>query len=180
MEGTSEDEVTSINPLDLFVSSIDTLRSTPIDQSIPPNGGWAARPTRSSGLASASREEVRELCRTGIPSCLRCAAWIINVFSVSLPQSEADEYGTLGKVKVLDHGWNLVTRSLFPDESDVERAEVLDFGLGDHLISVLTGDHGGEIIPEGGIKSLTLVLHGIRDSLGVVSSKMEVTMIRFK
>lgn len=98
------------------------------------------------------------------------ATWIINVFSASDPslsQDAADEYGTLAKVRILDHGWNLVLHSLFPDASDLERAEVLDFGVGhDHLVNILTRDHGGVIDSEG-IQSLTRVLHGVRDSLGV-------------
>lgn len=33
------------NPLDLFCTSIDTLRGTEIDQTIPINSGWTSRPT---------------------------------------------------------------------------------------------------------------------------------------
>ena len=125
------------------------------------------------------------MCRRGVPPCLRCATWIINVFANNsdktnynnnynntssdalMTQSEAEEYGTLSKVRILDHGWNLVLASLFPDASDVDRADVLDFGVGnDHLVNILIRDHGGEI-DEKGIKSLTLLMHGIRDSLGV-------------
>jgi hypothetical protein len=36
---------TTFNPLDLFCTSIDTLRGTEIDQTIPINSGWAIRPT---------------------------------------------------------------------------------------------------------------------------------------
>jgi hypothetical protein len=169
----AEVEQQQINPLDLFVSSTDTLHHSSIDHFIPPNSGWAARPTRSSGIVSNhEKEEVRAMCRKGIPPCLRCAAWIINVFSNNgdddtTSNSTADEYGTLAKVRILDHGWNLVLHSLFADESDVERAEVLDFGVGnDHLVNILTRDHGGEI-DERGVRSLIVLLHGVRDSLGV-------------
>lgn len=100
----------------------------------------------------------------------KSAIWIINVFAASDPtisQESADEYGTLSKVRILDHGWNLVLQSLFPDQSDLERADVLDFGVGhDHLVNILIKDHGGEIDARG-IQSLTRVLHGVRDSLGV-------------
>ena len=68
----------------------------------------------------------------------------------------------------LDHGWDLTLKSLFPDESDVDRADVIDFGLGqDHLMNILLHDHGGTPIPDKGIKSLTKVLHAARDSLGL-------------
>lgn len=67
-----------------------------------------------------------------------------------------------------DHGWDLTLKSLFPDETDLERADVLDFGVGhDHLMNILLHDHGGSPIPDKGIQSLTMVLHAARDSLGV-------------
>lgn len=68
---------------------------------------------------------------------------------------------------VKDHGWDLTLKSLFPDETDLERAEVLDFGVGhDHLVNIMLHDHGGTI-PDEGIRSLTKVLHAARDSLGL-------------
>ncbi|KAK1746240.1 TBC domain-containing protein [Skeletonema marinoi] len=132
-------DLTEINPLDLFCSSIDSLCGKSIDLTIPHNSGWAERPSwrQNSHLPNNgdNREESRELCRRGIPPSLRCAAWIINV-------------------RVLEHGWDLVLKSIFPDPSDLERAEVLDFGVGhDQLINILMKDHGGNI-PERGIQSL--------------------------
>ena len=68
----------------------------------------------------------------------------------------------------IDHGWDLTLKSMFPDESDLERAEVLDFGVGhDHLMNIMLHDHGGSPIPDKGIQSLTKVLHAARDSLGL-------------
>lgn len=167
-------DLTEINPLDLFCSSIDTLCGKSIDLTIPHNSGWAERPSRgqNSQLSNIgdSRDESRELCRRGIPPSLRCAAWIINVVSaanITMSKSDCDDYGTLKKVRVLEHGWGVVLKSIFPDTSDLERAEVLDFGVGhDQLINILMKDHGGNI-PEKGIKSLTKVLHAARDSLGI-------------
>mmetsp|Transcript_1349 Transcript_1349/g.1977 ORF Transcript_1349/g.1977 Transcript_1349/m.1977 type:complete len:629 (-) Transcript_1349:409-2295(-) len=167
-------DLTEINPLDLFCSSIDSLCGKSIDLTIPHNSGWAERPSwrQNSHLPNNgdNREESRELCRRGIPPSLRCAAWIINVVSaanVAMSKSDCDDYGTLKKVRVLEHGWDLVLKSIFPDPSDLERAEVLDFGVGhDQLINILMKDHGGNI-PERGIQSLTKVLHAARDSLGI-------------
>ena len=69
----SEVESLTLNPLDLFVSSIDTLHHGQIDHVIPPNEGWATRPDRRSGVVATGgeREAVREMCRRGIPPCLR-------------------------------------------------------------------------------------------------------------
>ena len=164
-------DLEEINPLDLFCSSIDTLRGTSIDQTIPPNSGWAARPTLSSGVGKGQdREEMQIMCRRGIPPSLRCAAWIINVVGAANPnmsQSECNDFGTFRKVRVIDHGWDLTLKSLFPDESDLERADVLDFGVGqDHLMNILLHDHGG-VIPDKGIQALTKILHAARDSLGL-------------
>ena len=174
-----EVEEESMNPLDLFVSSTDALRHAPIDHLIPPDSGWSARP------GTCNKNELRELCRRGIPPCLRCAIWMVNVFgsdetannnvnsnTTNTNDSPPYEHGTLGKVRILEHGWNLVQQSCFPDESDVDRAEVLDFGLGhDHLANVLTRDHGSDdndgLLDERGVRTLILLMHGVRDSLGV-------------
>jgi len=164
-----------IDPLDMFCSSVDTLRGTQIDQRIPPGSGWSDRPTKSSGVGRTQnenfREEVKLLCRHGVPPSLRCATWIINVVAAvnpSMSKPECDEYGTFQKVRVLDHGWDLVVRSLFPDKTDLERAEILDFGLGEEqLMNVLVRDQGEGSIPDSGLKSLIMVLHAARDSLGI-------------
>ena len=174
-------DLVQINPLDLFCSSIDILHGTSIDQIIPPQSGWSTRPTRTSGVAGAGsafgsgddcdREEIQRMCRRGIPPSLRCAAWIINVVSAAnsdMSKSDCDEFGTFRKVRVVDHGWELTLKSIFPDESDMERADVLDFGVGhDHLMNILLHEHGGSPIPDAGIKSLTKVLHAARDCLGL-------------
>ncbi|KAL9188449.1 hypothetical protein ACHAXT_006827 [Thalassiosira profunda] len=172
MDSSPQDvDLEEINPLDLFCSSIDTLQGTSIDQTIPPNSGWAARPTLSSGVGRGQdREEMQIMCRRGIPPSLRCAAWIINVVGGANPNmdmSDCNDFGTFRKVRVIDHGWDLTLKSLFPDESDLERADVLDFGVGhDHLMNILLHDHGG-VIPDKGIQALTKVLHAARDSLGL-------------
>jgi len=194
MDSTTQDpDLVEINPLDLFCSSIDSLHGTSIDQIIPPNSGWATRPDAVTGVAGGSlvvhpdgllsgitggsgasrndREEIQRMCRHGIPPSLKCAAWIINVVAAANPdmsKSDCDDFGTFRKVRVIDHGWDLTLKSLFPDESDLDRADVLDFGVGhDHLLNIMQGDHGGKPIPKKGIRSLTKVLHAARDSLGL-------------
>ena len=98
------------------------------------------------------------------------STWIINVVSSANPKmskAECDEFGTFRKVRVIDHGWDLTLKSIFPDKSDIERAEVLDFGVGhDHLMNILLHDHGGEI-PDKGIQALTKLQHAAKDSLGL-------------
>jgi hypothetical protein len=66
-----------------------------------------------------------------------------------------------------EHGWELTVKSLFPDSSDLERADLLDFGVGrENLMDILS--HGGRSpIHEKGIQSVTKVLHAARDSLGL-------------
>mmetsp|Transcript_29977 Transcript_29977/g.71305 ORF Transcript_29977/g.71305 Transcript_29977/m.71305 type:complete len:624 (-) Transcript_29977:61-1932(-) len=171
VEGAVEDEdLIEIDPLDLFCSSIDTLLSRSIDQTIEPGGGWSSRPTRLSGVGDG-RGEIQQMCRRGIPPSLRCAAWIINVVAAvnqEWSKSECDEFGTFRKVRVIDHGWELVLKSLFPDETDLTEATVIDMGIGpDQMMNLLLHDHGGSPIPDKGIQSLTKVLHAARDSLGL-------------
>jgi len=171
MDSLADDiDLMEINPLDLYCSSIDTLRGLSIDQTINDNSGWSVRPTKMTGVTANDREAIGIMCRKGIPPSLRCAAWIINVVSsanLEMSKSECDEYGTFRKVRVIDHGWDLTLKSIFPDESDIKRAEVLDFGVGnDHLMNILLHDHGGEI-PDKGIQSLIKLQHAAKDSLGV-------------
>lgn len=102
------DNLEEINPLDLFCSSIDTLRGKSMDQMIPPNTGWSVRPTRSSGVAGLgddnNRDGIQLMCRRGIPPSLRCACWIINVVAAANPdwsKSDCDDFGTFRKVRVI-------------------------------------------------------------------------------
>ena len=66
-------DLTEINPLDLFCSSIDTLTGKSIDLIIPHNSGWAERPSwrQNSHLSNNgngdSREESREIARSEAP-----------------------------------------------------------------------------------------------------------------
>jgi hypothetical protein len=223
---TQYSELMEFNPMDLFCNSIDTLRGSEIDQTVPPDSGWSSRPARVSGDASGAaagggrivammsslsaaesshdaydHEGMRSMCRRGIPPSMRRAAWIINVVSAANPnmsKSDCDDFGTFRKVRVIgksanlidaemhcqqvytlclnfsrrqykqniEHGWDLTLKSLFPDRSDLERAEVLDFGVGhENLMNILY--QGGSPIPDKGIRALTKVLHAVRESLGL-------------
>lgn len=126
--------------------------------------------TAAESEAYYEREEMKSLCRRGIPPSLRRAAWIINVVAAANPdmaKRDWDDFGTFRKVRVIEHGWDLTLKSLFPDATDLDRAEVLDFGLGhDNLMDILHSGSGTSI-PLKGIQSLTKVLHAARDSLGL-------------
>jgi len=172
MDSLADDiDLMEINPLDLYCSSIDTLRGLSIDQTINANSGWSVRPTKMTGVtANNDREEMQLMSRHGIPQSLRCSAWIINVVSSANPdmtKSQCDEFGTFRKVRVIDHGWDLTLKSIFADDSDIKRADVLDFGVGhDHLMNILLHDHGGELLDKG-IQSLIKLQHAAKDSLGL-------------
>ena len=106
MDSLTQDDLAEINPLDLFCSSIDTLRGTSIDQTIPLASGWSARPTRKSGIISSchDREEIRRICQRGIPPSLKCSAWIINAVAAvnpDMPMSDCDDFGTFRKARVI-------------------------------------------------------------------------------
>ena len=175
------------NPTDQFILSQDCLFGTKMDQVIPPNSGWSARPKRtpegatSSGLISsggwtknqeAEREALVALLRRGVPPCLRCAVWVTSVHSAvepDMPKHEVDDYGTLKRVRVFEHGWQIALKSIFPDETDEEDAHMIDFGLGDRNIVnlLLTGGPHNTPIPEKGARSLKRVLFAARMSLGI-------------
>jgi hypothetical protein len=223
---TQDSELLEFNPMDLFCNSIDTLRGSEIDQTVPPDSGWPSRSARVSGDAGGAaagggrivammsslsaiesshgvcdHEGMRSMCRRGIPPSMRRAAWIINSVSAANPnmsKSDCDDFGTFRNARVIgknaklidaeihcqqnqtlflnssrrqykrniEHGWDLTLKSLFPDQSDLERAEVLDFGVGhDNLMNILY--QGGSPIPDKGIRALTKVLHAVRESLGL-------------
>ena len=124
---TQDSDPLEFNPMDLFCTSIDVLRGGEIDQTIPPDSGWSLRTSRPSGVAGGhatgrrissmmsslsssessdayDHEEIRSMCRRGIPPSLRRAAWIINVVSAANPdmsKSDCDDFGTFRKARVI-------------------------------------------------------------------------------
>lgn len=198
MNSEEDDDLLVGSPMDMFILSHDCLLGTKTDQIIPPNSGWSARPSASrtegvgSGLMSASsslaasfvtggteyrarqaeREGLLLLLRRGVPPCLRCAVWMTNVHaavSPDTPKQEIDQFGTLKKVQVLEHGWKVAIRSIFPDKTDEEDAPMIDFSLGDRnmLNLLMTGGPRSNPIPESGAKALKRVLYSARMSLGI-------------
>jgi hypothetical protein len=104
--------------MDLFCTSIDSLRGTVIDQTVPPDSSWSSRP-RSSVVGGGTtttnerrewKEDMRSTCRRGIPPSLRRASWIINVVSAANPdmsESDCDDYGTFRKARVIGEKRNV-------------------------------------------------------------------------
>ena len=171
MESSSEDLPS--NPLDMFVLSHDTLFETDTDETISPQSGWSTRPNRDAGLFSSRQNEranIMAMLQQGVPNALRCAVWTTNVVWGSDPdmaKTEVDEYGTLKKVRIYEHGWKICLQSCFPDESDERDAHIPEFGLGSvHMVNLLLKDLGAAI-PESGAKALKRVLFAAHHSLGI-------------
>jgi hypothetical protein len=112
--------------MDLFCTSVDTLRGCEIDQRVPPDSGWSSRPARMSGDAGGSpaggspagggrivammsslsaaesshgaydHEGMRTMCRRGIPPSMRRAAWIINAVSAANPNMSKSDCDDFG------------------------------------------------------------------------------------
>lgn len=163
------------HPLRLFVMSIDTLCGRKIDQKLPE--GWSEKPPLFQDQKDPESDRtLKAMCREGIPAALRSAVWITSIVRVARPyqnRKDTDEFGTLAKVKILDHGWNYVLKSLFPDESDMEACTIPDFGLDpEEVEALLINDHmmnGQNLSAKGvkGVKSLTLVLYAVKENLGI-------------
>uniref|UniRef100_A0A7S2K1S0 Oxidation resistance protein 1 n=1 Tax=Leptocylindrus danicus TaxID=163516 RepID=A0A7S2K1S0_9STRA len=103
-----------------FILSHDTLRGNVIDQAIEFDTGWTDKPPLIDDI-----RRFKLMCRAGVPACLRCAVWISSVYQIAnpqIPRVQAETYATLGKIKFIEHGWDLVTKETFPDESDVRDA----------------------------------------------------------
>jgi hypothetical protein len=130
-EATGVDE----QKLRFFVLSVDTLCGSRIDQSI--KRGWRDRPPAIPELIKVKDNEKRKdkflkkACREGIPPALRCAMWIICSlrFGEQTDSLCAEQYGTLGKARALDDGWEYVKKSVFTNEGDEEETEIPTFGL---------------------------------------------------
>ena len=114
------------------------------------------------------------MCRNGIPQSLRCAIWITSIVRTSnshQPERATEEYGTLAKIPILDHGWKLILKQVFQDKSDERDALIYDFGLGQVYLDSLTkkgiDDGTMKSIPSRGMGSLTRVLSAIQFHLDV-------------
>jgi len=190
-----------VSPLKLFILSQDTLRGTRVNQNVEgaARNLWPDRPPLFSAGANKNNDLVmKRTCRSvGVPPPLRCAVWISAVHRSAHPQespSEADECGTLGRVRLLDHSWTIVLQQVFPDSSDELTVDFPDLGLStaffplqqdgsspdeasgailftaftaNHWENLLGRDHGGTPIPEKGVKALKQVLCAAQFVLGV-------------
>ena len=127
--------------MDLFCNSIDTLRGSEIDQTVPPDSGWPSRSARVSGDAGGAaagggriaammsslsaiesshgvcdHEGMRSMCRRGIPPSMRRAAWIINAVSAANPnmsKSDCDDFGTFRNARVIGKNAKLIDAEIY-------------------------------------------------------------------
>jgi hypothetical protein len=161
------------HPLRSYVMSVDTLCGKEIDQKL--YGDWKEKPPLFEDIKNPERH-LKNMCREGIPPALRSAVWLTSVVKISRSdqsKEEIDEFGTLGKVKILDFGWEYIQSALFPDESDREAATIPDFGLDPQEVEALVvQDHmmeDGKLSAKGvkGVKALTLVLYAAKENLGI-------------
>ncbi len=57
-------------------------------------------------------------------------------------REDTEDFGTLKKVEILDHGWEVVRKSLFSDVSDEEAVTIPDFGVEPkEMEAILVNDH---------------------------------------
>ena len=176
------------NPLKMFVRSVDTLLGRPIDESLPDIGReWPTKPPiiLPSGSEETDLRRYKKLCREGIPPALRSAIWITSVVMKSRPyqsKEDTEDFGTLKKVEILDHGWEIVRKSLFPDISDEEAVTIPDFGIEPKVMEgMLINDHfffhddsqheefQGKMTERAvkGVQLITIFLYAARENLGI-------------
>ena len=172
------------NPLRMFVRSVDTLTGRPIDETLPEGREWPTKPPiiPKSGNVETDLQRFKKLCRNGIPAALRSAIWITSVVMKSRPYQsleETEEFGTLKKVEILEHGWEMVRKSLFPDVSDEEACTIPDFGVEPHeMEGMLVSDYfffkndddgSGNMSERSvkGVRLITMFLYAARENLGI-------------
>jgi len=177
------------NPLRFFVRSLNTLTGESLDETLPERKKqkeWPLKPPiiEPTGNDQKDARRYKALCREGIPPALRSAIWITSVVTKSRPyqsKEETEDFGTLVKVEVLDHGWDTVRQSLFPDVSDEDAATIPDFGIDPaQMQDMLLKDYfnlpkDDEIDAEKrlsertakGVRLITIFLYAARENLGV-------------
>jgi len=164
------------NPMGYFVLSTDTLRGIRPDEMLTKD--WTNKPPlfRHFGAKADNERTLKRLCRLGVPPALRSAIWLTNILRKARPNQtmeETYEYGTLMKVEVLDHGWDIVKKNAFPDQSDEDAATIPDFGLDPKKTeALLIEDHcfhddGLSVRGVKGVKALTKVLFATHLQLGI-------------
>jgi len=164
------------NPLSFFVISTDTLRGIRPDENLTKD--WTNKPPlfQNYGVNANDERTLKRICRNGIPPALRSAIWLTSIVRKSRPYQsieETYEYGTLKKVEVLDYGWGVVKKHVFPDKSDEETAIIPDFGVDPKKMeALLIQDHcfqNNVLSVRGvkGVKAFTQVLLASRLQLGI-------------
>lgn len=88
-----------------------------------------------------------------------------------LPISETDSYGTVGMEKSIEAKWGYALDAVFPNAADKDDAVAPDLGLQQDALNKLMQEDYREwndqnSMPEGGVRSLTLVLCAVQQVLG--------------
>jgi TLD/Rab-GTPase-TBC domain len=111
MESTQLLRPTPLN--EMVIGSVDTLRGTEINQSIPAT--WNDKPPllnkigKNGVVIEETENLLKGMIRQGIPPALRCAIQLSNVIQRVHTQNTAEywhEYRTLAKVRVLDYAYD--------------------------------------------------------------------------
>jgi hypothetical protein len=98
------------------------------------------------------------MIRKGIPAPLRCAVWISNIIQGSHPEQElkyAHEYRTLAKVRVLDHGYQVLW------DNTIKVQDVQRVSFGNDSIWKTVEDYPGTASLENVLFALSHVLGGM-------------------
>ena len=101
--------------------------------------------------------------------------WTASVVRVANPHQPiqiSDSYGTVGKQKSINAGWNTVLNVVFPNALDIDDAVAPDLGLTQEVLSeLIKNDYckfkNGVASPEGGKQALTRVLCAVQQILGI-------------
>ena len=112
-------------PLDeMVIGSVDTLRGTEINQSIPVT--WNDKPPllnkigRNGVVVEETEILLKGMIRQGIPPALRCAIQLSNIIQRVHTQNTAEywhEYRTLAKVRVLDYAYDSLLHRILSNDS---------------------------------------------------------------
>lgn len=112
---------------EMVIGSVDTLRGTEINQTIP--NTWNDKPPllnkigRSGVVVEETETLLKGMIRQGIPPALRCAVQLSNVIQRVHSQHTAQywyEYRTLAKVRVLDYAYDSLLHRILTSSTNTK------------------------------------------------------------
>jgi len=159
--------------MDTFVASVNLLNKIDFDENSIKK--WESSPSlfQHKGKKAKNNHTLKKMCRNGIPPILRSAIWLTSVVRTARPSQslqETYEYGVVRKAEVLNHGYDVVLKNVFPHKSDEEAAVAMPPRIGippDEVKAFLIDDHCDPKKVEIGLETIIKVVYALHHHVGI-------------